>query len=260
MLEKNKSLNFQIVGSPKKPLVTFLHGFMGSGEDWLPVVRPLAADFCALLIDLPGHGKSSNMTNFNDLLSAIADIILSITNSTRIVGYSLGGRLAMQLALAQANLINRLIIESSNPGIEDRAEQEKREESDLHLFAHVNSPSSFNSFLSAWYANPIFGALSSKGLIPQRNFSIAQVERWQKSLAILSLGVMPSLWTKLNQLPSTAYISGSMDEKYSAIGKRLATNFLHIENIIFNDCGHNCHLEMPEKFINILLKALGPTP
>ena len=134
------------------------------------------------------------------------------------------------------------------------------------IFAAVNSEldvfavSSFNSFLSAWYANPIFGALSSKGLIPQRNFSIAQVERWQKSLAILSLGVMPSLWTKLNQLPSTVYISGSMDEKYSAIGKRLATNFLHIENIIFNDCGHNCHLEMPEKFINILLKALGPTP
>ncbi len=97
----------------RKQVILFLHGFMGNGADWQPVIENLPDSYCSLAPDLPGHG--SNLKNNwpeGFIFSAWKEELVSVLRrhhiaSCHVVGYSMGGRLALYLALHQPEIVAR---------------------------------------------------------------------------------------------------------------------------------------------------------
>src|SRR5690242_19189175 len=110
------------------PLV-FLHGFLGCKEDWTDVISHLKDHFCCYAIDLPGHGP----------LPVTEDIVQSVFETLQrlkllrcpIVGYSMGGRIALELAKRYPKEFEKLIVISSHTGLKDEASRQLRWEQDL---------------------------------------------------------------------------------------------------------------------------------
>ena len=90
------------IGEKRLPRIIFLHGFLGSGGDWLPLARTLCDDYCCVMVDLPGHGKASFRETppsdgfFEQTVDALAELLRqSAFPPSYLVGYSMGGRIAL---------------------------------------------------------------------------------------------------------------------------------------------------------------------
>ena len=119
--------------------------------------------------------------------------------------------------------------------------------SDLELLTGVNTPFEFNSFLTKWYENPLFGKVSKSSLIEEK-LKQGPV-KLKNSLKLLSVGNWPSFWEKIRDLKvPTLYLSGEDDKKYSLMGRELAELSPMITSITLKDCAHITHLEKPGVF------------
>ena len=92
-----------LIGDRRNKPILFLHGFMGNGADFYPVVEELA-EFCCLLVDLPGHGLTQVNGNEHYQMPQVALSLISLLekldiNSCLLTGYSMGGRLALYLII-----------------------------------------------------------------------------------------------------------------------------------------------------------------
>ncbi|HMR64804.1 MAG TPA: alpha/beta fold hydrolase, partial [Anaerolineae bacterium] len=120
---------YQAIGQPHQPAIICLHGFMGNGADWLPLVKPWADRFYCLLPDLPGHGRHLSRSLAEPLtFDRLADELAKFGESLNLaqvglLGYSLGGRLALYTALKHPAKFASLILESANPGLTDESER-----------------------------------------------------------------------------------------------------------------------------------------
>ena len=121
LIKKGKTNGLYYEDSGKGPVVVLLHGYLESHEIWKGLSEKLCTHFRVICIDLPGHGltvinqdeKSPN--SFVEVADGIIHLLenLSITKST-LVGYSLGGRVALYLYLNYGDLFDCLILESSS--------------------------------------------------------------------------------------------------------------------------------------------------
>ena len=121
--------------------IVWLHGFMGSHKDWLPITSQI--DHNSICIDLPGHGSANHLRSNNGFEGVMTYVVnaLEKRNITRchIVGYSMGGRLAMMLVTRFPKLFNKVVIESAHPGIISSKERENRYQQDITLKAALES-------------------------------------------------------------------------------------------------------------------------
>lgn len=229
-----------------KQKILFLHGFLGSTADFLPIIKCLNKHFDCLGIDLPGHGKTKwveTLTKF-ELLNAVASIIKN--ESIRyVVGYSLGGRLAMEIDYQFPGLIQKLVILSSHPGIttEEMLAREKK----INFFKELLIQSK-NKFLLSWYQQPIFKGLSKKILKKRKQFNI-HAAAW--ILDELSLSKQPNLWNHILKVPEKYYfICGGADLYY----KKLYSRLTHKKIIIGSS--HAVHIQNPQKCYRSIYKHL----
>ena len=239
-------LNIKKIGESHNPPFIFLHGLMGEGEDWYELAKYFSDKYYCLLVDLPGHGKStSEVSGFKALAKLILDSV-NQNDKLNVIGYSMGGRVALYLILNFPNLFNKAVIESASPGIQSQNEREKRYKSDLDLFSNIRG---FRSFLEEWYENPIFGDL--KGLkepIIERKLENDPI-RLKKTIKALSVGIQPNFWERIKKLKvPTLYLSGEKDLKYTQIGKDLAKLSPAITNKVINNSGHITHLQNKKEF------------
>ncbi|MBT3236144.1 MAG: 2-succinyl-6-hydroxy-2,4-cyclohexadiene-1-carboxylate synthase [Bdellovibrionales bacterium] len=254
-------LNYQHIKSAAGDrLILFLHGYMGSSADWQPYADLLQKENIeSIILDLPGHGNSPIITPLD--IEILSDQIVSCitpyqNKKLALVGYSMGGRIAMDIIIRYPQIFTSALIESASPGIEDQAERIARQQSDQKLLADISSQGDLTNFLLKWYANPIFGQLNQNQplldtLIESKNFS--QVAGWQESLNCLGVGPQPSYWKDLSRVSlPISYISGREDIKYTAVGTRLAQGNSAIKHHIVDLSGHNTHLEQPKLFLHYL--------
>jgi pimeloyl-ACP methyl ester carboxylesterase len=122
-------LSYTVSGDRHRPAVLFLHGFMGSGADWAAVISALDERFYCVAPDLPGHGRSLGLTPQAYTINGAAKMLRELLDGLGIsraalAGYSMGGRLALYLALRHPEECPGLFLESASPGIEDAAERE----------------------------------------------------------------------------------------------------------------------------------------
>ena len=184
------------------PVVVFLHGFTGSARDWDAIIRDGTGLFKSYAIDLPGHGENIHHENqdaysFLGAAKIAADSIKQITNTpVHLVGYSMGGRIAIYVALRWPTLFASLIIESATAGLSDHDSRQKRMCVDSKLAKQIFSMS-IDEFLSEWYSQPLFASLSNE---QKENIIHARLENnvleLGKSLEGLSIGAQPSLWDR----------------------------------------------------------------
>eukprot|EP00249_Psilotum_nudum_P024792 c29294_g2_i2 orf=1117-2589(+) len=236
------------------PVLIFLHGFLGHGEDWLPVMHALSISYRCISIDLPGHGKTNVKDKFCDDISQIvtvgfqklsagskfpAEKTWSIQNislalsilfkqisqkKVSLVGYSLGARLSLYMSLKFRQQIAAAVIISGNPGLQDPASQRERAEKDdaLAIFLKI---SGLQSFVHSWYQKPLWESLRShprfKSILHTRMHQ-QNVDGLARVLSSLSLGRQPSLWEDLasHHIP-LLFVAGKKDPKYVEIAYQI---------------------------------------
>lgn len=249
-------------GSPEAPPIVFLHGFLGCGRDWAEISDALAADYHCLAVDLPGHGRSGPApADWTMAAQAILESVAALELAPPVlVGYSMGGRLALYLALRHAERFRGLALESSSPGLRSPAERAERRASDARL-AQALEQEDMADFLTRWYSQPLFATLQRHPRFThiQTQRGVNDGRRLAQALRGLGTGAQPSLWEEWPacQLP-TLLLSGALDEKYGGISAEMSRLNPRACRLVLPDCGHNTHLEAPEAF-SAALRAFLPS-
>jgi len=246
-------LHYQIAHKNARQTILYVHGFMGSSEDWRPVAEHIGASFCHLTVDLPGHGRSLDAASY-DAPSALRALLALLDalgiEQTFLAGYSMGGRLALRLALEHPQRFKALVLESASPGLRTRAEREARRIGDEQIAAELER-GNYREFLDRWYEQPLFGGLTQHadyGRLLARRLQNNPAEL-AKALRGLSVAKQPSFWNRLAEIKMpTLVICGEWDEKYRQISSEMQRRNPRFERVVIAGSGHNTHFEQGKVF------------
>lgn len=228
--------------------VVLLHGFSQSAASWWPLVQPLESSFRLVALDAPGHGGSAairaDLPSGADLMAAAAP------GRSAWLGYSMGGRYALHVALRHPEAVSRLILVSATAGIDDPAERARRRESDSALAARVEHDG-VASFLAWWVSQPLFSTLGPDAARLEERVAAASAEGLASSLRLAGTGSQEPLWEAAGSLSMPVLVvAGELDRKYVALGRRLAESIgANAEVSVIAGAGHACHLENPAEFL-----------
>jgi 2-succinyl-6-hydroxy-2,4-cyclohexadiene-1-carboxylate synthase len=229
----------------------FIHGFLGSGQDWQETIAGLASDDTCYTLDLPSHGGtpelSSVVTSFDDVLTQIGtELKRKLTAPAHGIGYSLGGRILLGLAHRYPELFDRLTLISTFPGFQDDDARDARWESDLR-WSELLRTLDTETFLVRWYEQETFhseqwNAQTRSRILSSR--SSLSLPRLASFFEVSSAAKMPNYWPLLTSLSiPTTFVVGERDQKYIRIGEELTTRNPNIRLEILPECGHAIPLE-----------------
>lgn len=255
------SYAYEIVG--EGPPVLLLHGFTGSQMTWENLIQSWKHQFTFIRVDLPGHGKtvtpsprsmktfSADMIKFLDYLSY---------DKIHLIGYSLGGRAALNFTMFYPERVFSLTLESASPGLEFEEERRKRIAQD-HQLAHKIAQEGLHSFVKYWEKMPLF---QTQKILPLQLQQSIHAERMShtatgliQSLQFMGTGVQPSWWGELSTLDvKTLLIVGSEDEKFVNINKRMKKALPHANYAEVELAGHAVHVEQPEIFGKLVVSFI----
>ena len=230
------------------PFITYLHGFTQTKESWLPVIEQLEQDRSHCLLDAPGHGMSPD--GQRTLPQAGTDVAETM-NTGVLVGYSMGARIALHVALQHPEKVTALVLVSGTAGIDDVSERSARCASD-ELLAQRIAEIGVAPFINEWLANPMFSGLSTElADIPSRCRNTPQ--GLGNSLRYAGTGTQEPLWNQLSNLTMPVLlIAGENDQKFVNNAQRMNELLPNSELHIMKNVGHTCHLEDIFQFSNIL--------
>ena len=277
------SLRVFAVHPPGRPATTtpaalFLHGFMGTAHDWLPILRGLAASTgrSYAAVDLPGHGASRSLSGASQGVPEVSEamhqlIKLLSPEPVALVGYSMGARVALHMALRTPpharGRISRLVCISGTAGVRGGAAREARAARDDALARALRSGGA-QDFSKAWYKQRLFAPLARKpgfAELEERRAQQRDAGPLADALAAMSPGRAPDLWPDLaaaspdHALPAVTFVVGSLDGKFLAAAHAMvgrAGKGLAAEVVEVRACGHAVHLEAPETLVGVLARAL----
>ncbi|MGL5294544.1 MAG: 2-succinyl-6-hydroxy-2,4-cyclohexadiene-1-carboxylate synthase [Aeromonas sp.] len=242
------------------PLV-LLHGLLGDGNDWQPVIDRLPAIHC-IALDLPGHGQHQDL-NVSDFEQShqwlVAELASRNIERYLLAGYSLGGRLALYHASCEPAGLQGLLLENCHPGlpVAERAARIQHDE----RWAQRFEGEPLIAVLGDWYRQGVFSDLDDKARARQiahrlgnKGGAIATM------LRATSLGQQPDLtpWLAATMLPVT-YVSGRQDHKFHQLACQLANQHCKIHHLVL-DGGHNVHAHQPEAFAQLLAEWVNQRP
>jgi 2-succinyl-6-hydroxy-2,4-cyclohexadiene-1-carboxylate synthase len=226
--------------------VVLLHGFSATHRSWDGVSRLLDRErYLPLALDLPGHGAAAACERPITFARCVQHALARAPERFELCGYSLGGRIALGVALAAPERVQRLLLVSSTAGIEDPAERQARRRHDAGLARELES-APLEQFIERWQAQPLFAG------DPPEVSELARADQRRNrpdALAAVLRGVgtgeMEPLWSSLKTLamPATVLV-GDRDEKFSALGRRLAQALPH-GRLVIAAGGHRLALESP---------------
>lgn len=261
-----KGIHFLTYGLPAKPAVVFLHGFMGSAEEWNNVTSSLKEKNFCVAIDLPGHGKStdlealSNIWNFKVLCQRLAELISHLGIPIfSLVGYSMGGRVAFNFAIKFPSHVTKLMVESSSLGIKNKTERIQRVNDDNRISERLlNIP--IIKFLDIWYSLPVFSGLKEhtnyEKMIAQRVKNNPAL--LSKALIAFSTGRYSHLEKRLSSLKiPVRLVCGEKDTKYVEMYSAIKNNNPNFTLHIVKHCSHNTHFEQTDQFAEDLIQFLS---
>ena len=144
-------LNYEVSGDRRSPAVLFLHGFMGSSADWREVVSEIGERTFCIAVDLPGHGASLGLPPDSYTIEGATRAVIRTLEGLEVTrpvvaGYSMGGRLALYLALRYPERCAGLFLESASPGLERSSERAARRVADEPKAERLKS-GDFEAFL-----------------------------------------------------------------------------------------------------------------
>ncbi len=245
-------------GDQNLPSLLLIHGFMGSSKDFCLAVSTLTKYFHCICIDLPGHGETPIT---DDHFVSIAEQILEIApDNCYLLGYSLGGRLALYLALHYPDRWQKVILESASFGLPTAQMRQERQRQDSAIARKLRQPDlDFAAFIHNWYQQPVF-----TGIEDHPNFAELMVSRSNnnplalaRSLETMGLGQQLYLGEllKTNKIPLLILV-GEQDTKFVEIGQKIATLCQQAELKIILNCSHNIHFQQLDLWLRTVQKWL----
>ena len=224
----------------------FIPGFMQRGDAWRPVAELLPERYPSRMLD---HAEHTFDARLAEIAHAGAGGVL--------VGYSLGGRLALRAALRSPDSFTGLVLVGSTPGIEEAPLRVARAEADEKLASWIEA-ASMEDVVSLWERQPLFADQSDALVEAQRPGRLSQDQR---SLALLlrttGQGVLQPVWHDLSQLtlPVLA-MAGARDDGYTRAAKRIASTEPNGRAAIVEEAGHAPHLQRPDEVARLLTEFL----
>lgn len=231
------------------PRLVLVHGFTQTGRCWGPVADDLAEDHEVVLVDAPGHGGSAEIMAG---LRTGGRLIADQGGEATYLGYSMGARLCLHLALGNPELVRGLVLLGATAGIEDTAEREARRQQDLATAARIERDG-LERFLDDWLAQPLFASLP-----PERAFRRERlentVEGLRSSLEQAGTGSQDPSWHKLHRLEMPVLVlAGADDARFASLAERMADAIgANATSALVEGAGHAAHLEQPERFLAIV--------
>ena len=261
---ENYNFNYCSRGSSTNFPILFLHGFLGNCHEFNQSISLLSNDFYCLAVDLPGHGKTQviggeECYKMEHTAQGLIKFISALgIKRCILIGYSMGGRLALYLALYFPEYFSQVILESASPGLRTQAERDKRIQQDIKLAKELETED-FSDFLTKWYNQPLFASLKK-----HPDFERMLEHRLQsnplelsKSLHNLSTGCQPSLWIKLQEnLVPLLLLVGELDQKFISINTEMVSLCKFAQLEIVKNCGHNIHFENATLFVETIGRFL----
>ena len=241
------------LGDHDAPTIVFVHGFTQTANSWKPIAEQLVArGLQAVVVDLPGHGGSANVRAD---LRRTADMVAQLGGPGTYVGYSLGGRVCLHLALMYPHLVKSLVVIGAHPGIADADERMARREADDALAEHLLDVG-VEAFLVEWMANPLFGGFDP-GEADRADRLRNTPDGLAASLRMAGTGEQGSLWPRLRELnmPVLA-LAGEHDAKFAAIAEQIATAVPSGRSLLVPGAHHAAHLQNPATVTDAIAAAL----
>jgi 2-succinyl-6-hydroxy-2,4-cyclohexadiene-1-carboxylate synthase len=232
--------------------LVLLHGFSGTRHAWGEVAALLSPErYRPLALDLPGHGDS--VTRAHVTFSSCVDAVLADAPTDFVLcGYSLGGRVALHVALSAPDRVSRLVLVASTAGLDDETERVQRRAADRKLAEELEQVP-FEEFIERWRTQPLFAddpaEVDARAREDQRrNDPLALAD----ALRGLGTGEMAPLWDRLGELPMpVTVVVGERDAKFRALGERM-TLLLPAGELVVIPGGHVLPLESPFELAAVL--------
>jgi 2-succinyl-6-hydroxy-2,4-cyclohexadiene-1-carboxylate synthase len=230
--------------------IWFLHGFTGSGGDFDPLIAAMqlhGRDRWAPSL-IPGDGEEPGF-DLSGMAALVADLARRAAPRVALVGYSMGGRIALSFAVAHPDRVEALALIGATAGIADPDERAARSAADEALAARIDRDPA--AFADAWEQIPILASQSR--IEPVAREALRRRRRARSGPASaaclrgLGTGAMPPLHDRLERLTMPVLvIAGEEDVKFRTIGDSLASRIANARRWDVPGAGHSAHLERPE--------------
>ena len=248
-----------------EPLL-LLHGFSGNSSTWKEVAKLLSSNYLCIMPDFIGHGKTDcpETASRYDVKQIVNDLLYMLQvlkiDKVHVAGYSMGGRMALSLAMFHSEIVQSLILESASPGLQSEEERRNRMLQD-HILAQKIVEEGIRAFVNYWENIPLFE--SQKSLSPSKRRQIRNQRLANSAVGLanslygMGTGIQPSWWEHLEGLSvPILLVTGEYDEKFCRIAKSMKKQLKHCEWEVVPKVGHAIHVEDSEMFGRIVSEFL----
>ena len=241
-----------------------LHGFTGSAAAMASLSHRLPGSVLAL--DLPGHGPEPISYDLADYTmdAAVNGVLAGVAGQERfaLVGYSMGGRVALNFALTHPDRVASLVLIGAHPGIDDPTERAERIAADEALADRIESEG-IEWFADYWADLPLFASQRHRLTASQRaELRSQRLACHPRGLALslrgMGTGAVEPVGRRLGELPMPcALIAGAEDAKFAAIAHHMAAAIPHAIVHLIPDAGHAAHLEAPDATATAVMRCVS---
>ena len=226
------------------PRLVLLHGFTQDGTLWGPFGELLARSARLEAVDLPGHGSSASIALS---LEETADALVAQLggDAVDLLGYSLGGRVALVTALRHPASIRRLVLIGATAGITEPSAREARRALDERRALELETTGDVAGFIEDWLSQPMFARLDPRRAGAERR-ALNSAAGLAASLRLMGTGTMAPLWDQLGTCATpTLLLAGASDPRFTDAARRMAARMPEATFSLVPGAGHACHLEQP---------------
>ncbi|GGG87577.1 2-succinyl-6-hydroxy-2,4-cyclohexadiene-1-carboxylate synthase [Staphylococcus pragensis] len=257
--------NFHKSEKETSQLLILLHGFISDSRTYSQHLLALLQEVNVLTIDLPGHGQDESSMeetwDFPYLVKQLDEVLDQFKAYTlHLLGYSMGGRVALYYALHGHHVLKSLILESTSPGIDNEDDRLERQQIDAAR-GKVLDIAGLEIFVNDWEKLPLF--YTQYDLDKEKRKAIREMRmsqdphRLAKALRDYGTGHMPNLWKKVKDIQIPCFIlAGELDEKFVKTAHAMADKMNDSPVHIFKEVGHTIHVEDETEFDTIVLGFL----
>jgi pimeloyl-ACP methyl ester carboxylesterase len=240
--------------------VVFCHGLFGQGKNFTAIAKALAGEHRVTLVDLPDHGRSPRTNGFDYLgYAALVAELLSAHDPVALVGHSMGGKVAMLVALRRPELVERLVVVDVAPVPYDHAAE---------FEGYIAAMRSIDLDSLASRSDADAALLEAVPSPMVRGFLLQSLRReddgwhWLLNLDVLGRDLdLITGWPDIDVAPYDGPVLwvGGADSRYVSPEHVAAMDrlFPHNRRVTVKGAGHWVHSEQPEVFLEVVRRFVG---
>jgi pimeloyl-ACP methyl ester carboxylesterase len=258
------SLHTTVIGD-QGPRLVLMHGLFGQGKNWTSIAKALADHRRVVLVDLPNHGRSgwTQTVTYGEMAMAVADVLSAESDEPlSVVGHSMGGKVAMAMALLRPRLVDKLVVADIAPVRYERLSSFADYVTGMRSIdlRRITTRAEADERLQPYVPDEVVRAFLLQNL--RRDASSDTGWRWQMNLSLLGakladLGDWPDLHTPPYPGPVLWVAGGRSDYVTPEYGPAMRTLFPRTQLLTIKNAGHWVHSEQPEIFVTALRRFLG---